>query len=72
MDRNVGGTDRIARLVVGPLAALAGLALVLGVVGSNTLAGAALFLVGAILTGTGLARQCLIYRVFGVDTCART
>jgi hypothetical protein len=72
MERNVGGLDRTARLVLGPLLAIAGLAIVLGVVTTNVYLGAALVVVGAVFLVTGAVQQCPINAVLGVDTCPRT
>ncbi|MEA1932655.1 YgaP family membrane protein [Halohasta litorea] len=72
MEPNVGGLDRIARLVGGLLVALVGIASVAGLLPLGSAAGAGLTVVGAIVFGTGLTRQCLAYRLFGVDTCNRT
>ena len=69
MERNVGGLDRTARLVLGPLLAIAGLAIVLGFVTTNVYLGAALVLVGAVFLVTGAIQQCPINQFLGVNTC---
>ena len=71
MEKNVGGIDRIARLVGGPLLAVAGIAMVLGTLGGGQALGAVLLLVGAILIGTGVTSRCLIHRVTGMNTARR-
>jgi hypothetical protein len=71
MERNVGGLDRTARLVLGPLLAIAGLAIVLGVVSTNVYLGAVLVLVGAVFLVTGAVQQCPINQLLGVNTCPR-
>lgn len=71
MERNVGGLDRTARLVLGPLLAIAGLAIVLGYVVTNVYIGAALVLVGVVFLVTGAVQQCPINKLLGVDTRSR-
>jgi len=71
MERNVGGMDRTARLVLGPLLAVVGLAIVFDVVSTNVYLGGGLVVVGAILLVTGALQQCPINSVLGVNTCPR-
>lgn len=71
MERNVGGFDRNARIVVGPILALLGIALVAGILPGTLLLGAGLLLVGAILSVTGGIRWCPIHRMLGINTCSR-
>jgi len=71
MERNVGGMDRTARLVLGPLLALVGLAVVFDVVSTNVYLGGALVVVGAIFLVTGAVQQCPINSLLGVNTCPR-
>lgn len=72
MERNVGGMDRTARLVLGPLLAIVGLAIVFGVVSTNVYLGAALVVVGAVFLVTGAVQQCPINSVLGINTCSRS
>ncbi|QIB73178.1 DUF2892 domain-containing protein [Halogeometricum borinquense] len=73
MEKNVGGYDRIARLVVGLLLVIVGAAAVAGLftIATGTLglvlAGGAL-VVGAVLLTTGLTQKCLLNDVIGMDT----
>ncbi|MDS0296323.1 YgaP family membrane protein [Halogeometricum luteum] len=73
MQKNVGGYDRIARLVVGPLLVVFGAAALGGgiTVAAGTLglalAGIAL-VVGAVLAVTGVAQKCPLNRALGIDT----
>lgn len=73
MQKNVGGYDRIARLVVGPLLIVAGAAAFGGLftIAAGTLglvvAGIAL-LVGAILLATGITQKCPLNNALGIDT----
>ncbi|MFW5934880.1 MAG: YgaP family membrane protein [Halolamina sp.] len=71
MERNVGGLDRTARLVAGPLLVILGVGALLGTIPGGTTVGAVLLVAGAVLLGTGLTQRCLIHRVFGFDTFSR-
>lgn len=74
MEKNVGGYDRIARLVLGPilgtvsLAALAGfLSLAIGPLSTGVVA--ALFgLISLVLIVTGVSQQCPLNRALGINT----
>jgi hypothetical protein len=63
MVANVGGADRIVRIVVG----LALLSLVFVLEGSSRWWG----LVGLVVLATGLLRWCPAYLPFGVNTCGK-
>ncbi|SFR35431.1 YgaP family membrane protein [Halogeometricum limi] len=73
MQKNVGGYDRIARLVVGPLLIVAGAAALGGMftIAAGTLglvvAGVAL-LVGAVFLATGITQKCPLNDALGIDT----
>ena len=61
-ERNVGGIDRILRIVIG-LALLAGFVL-------NAEASLRwLYLIGLVPLATGLFSTCPLYRLIGVSTC---
>ena len=66
MTKNVGGSDRVVRIVV---------ALVLGVlIYMRTLEGTAAIIAGVValyLLVTGLLASCLFYKMIGVDTCVQ-
>jgi hypothetical protein len=68
MEQNVGGLDRTARLVVGPILAVVGILILLDVVATSPLLGGALILVGAVFLVTGLTQVCIINRVLGINT----
>jgi hypothetical protein len=74
MKKNVGGMDRIARLVIGPILVLAGVAgyagLLVLAVGPlpQALTSVIVFLVGVILLVTGLVQKCPLNRVLGFNT----
>ena len=74
MQKNVGGMDRIARLVVGPVLILVGiagyaglLALAVGPV-PQALVSVIVLLVGAVLLVTGLVQRCPLNRLLRFDT----
>ncbi|AUV84079.1 DUF2892 domain-containing protein [Salinigranum rubrum] len=69
MNKNVGGIDRKARLVVGPLLLLVGIAAFVGALPLGTLGGVASLVVGAVLTVTGAVQRCPLNALLGVDTC---
>ncbi len=62
MSKNVGGVDRILRIVVG-LALLGGFFL------NADSAYRWLYLVGIVPLATGLINFCPLYRIFGISTC---
>nr|WP_254830508.1 DUF2892 domain-containing protein [Haloglomus salinum] len=73
MEKNVGGYDRIARLVVGPILLIVGVAVLGGFlsIASGTTAtaiGVVAALVGAILLVTGATQTCPLNSILGVDT----
>ncbi|MFB6082834.1 MAG: DUF2892 domain-containing protein [Halorientalis sp.] len=69
MERNVGNLDRIVRIVLGVLVAIAGVAAIGGYWTAGAAVGALLAAVGAVLVVTGAAQRCPIYAGAGVDTC---
>jgi hypothetical protein len=72
MEKNVGGYDRIARLVVGPILLLAAGGIYFEFLAVTGLLGAGLIvaglLVGAILVVTGATQVCPLNSVLGIDT----
>ncbi|BAU67244.1 hypothetical protein STA3757_46550 [Stanieria sp. NIES-3757] len=64
MLNNVGTSDRIIRIILGLLLACLGL-LVYG----GSILGIALTIGAAILGFSGLAGSCLLYGLFGINTC---
>jgi hypothetical protein len=73
MEKNVGGYDRIARLLVGPLLVLVGAAALGGLfsVAGGTL-GLAIavvaILVGAVFVVTGITQKCPLNNALGLNT----
>jgi hypothetical protein len=73
MEKNVGGYDRIARLVLGPILAIVGGAQLLGyvtiAVGTLGLAlGVVALLVGLVFLVTGAVQKCPLNSLLGFDT----
>ena len=71
MEPNVGGLDRTARIIVGPIVAIIGILILIGEVALNPIVGGGLLVVGAVLLATGLTRRCILNRVFGVNTASK-
>lgn len=71
MDKNVGGLDRTARIVIGILLVIGAAAAFAGyTTWGATIAGAAL-VVGAILLVTGTTQKCPINQAAGIDTTGK-
>ena len=62
MTKNVGGIDRILRIVVG-------LALIAGFFLNSGGAYSWLYLLGIVPLATGLFQTCALYSVLGINTC---
>lgn len=75
MERNVGGYDRIGRLVIGGVLVLGGIAGYVGFVRlafgpfPQALTALVAVLAGIILLVTGGTQRCPINSVLGIDTC---
>jgi len=63
MSKNVGGIDRILRIVIGA-------ALIVGYFLNSDGAYSWLYLLGIIPLGTGLLGWCPPYAIFGISTCS--
>ena len=61
---NVGGIDRVLRIVVG-------LALILGFFLFPAASYRWLFLIGIVPLATGLLGTCALYSIIGINTCKR-
>lgn len=68
MDKNVGGIDRIGRIVIGIVVAIAGIAALTGYWAVGTVAGVVAIIIGAILLATGTTQKCPINEAVGIDT----
>jgi len=71
MEQNVGGVDRTARLVGGPLVAVIGALALAGTVPGGAALGTGLLAVGLIVFGTGVTQFCLLHSLLGINTCQR-
>jgi uncharacterized membrane protein HdeD (DUF308 family) len=69
MERNVGDLDRIVRIALGVLVAIAGVAALGGYWAAGAAVGALIVAVGAVLVVTGTTQRCPIYAGAGIDTC---
>lgn len=65
MNANVGATDKIVRIVAGLLLAVAGFLL------TGTLLKVLLFVAAAIALVTAAVSFCPLYKVLGINTCAK-
>lgn len=73
MEKNVGGYDRLARFVVGPVLIVLGIASIGGLVSiaAGTLGvalAAAAVLVGTVLTVTATTQKCPLNSLVGINT----
>jgi uncharacterized membrane protein HdeD (DUF308 family) len=73
MEKNVGLTDRYARIAIGIVLGAVGIAVFAGPLASlGTVVGAIALLVGIVMLGTGLTQRCLLYQPFGINTGKRS
>jgi hypothetical protein len=68
METNVGGLDRTARLVAGPLLLVVGLAALAELLPLGAVVGGLALLVGVVFTVTGLTRRCILNQLLGINT----
>lgn len=68
MNENVGGIDRTGRIVVGIVAAVAGIAALAGYWAVGAVAGGIALVVGLVLLVTGTTQKCPINEAAGIDT----
>ena len=66
MKRRVGVADRVIRVIIAIIAAIAAF-----LVGAGTAWGIVLFIVGLAMLGTGLSGYCPIYSVFKIETISK-
>ena len=67
-EKNVGGWDRLLRLIVGPVLSVVSGAAVLGTIALSPVLMALSAIVGAILTVTGLTQKCPLNNLIGLNT----
>lgn len=68
METNVGGIDRTARIIIGVLGLLAGIAILLEYLEFGTAIGAIVVIISLVLLISGLTRKCPINSVRGINT----
>ena len=68
MQKNVGGFDRTARIVVGPLLLAAAVAAFTGYLAVGTVAAAGALVAGFLLLATGTAQRCPVHVATGMNT----
>ncbi|MDS0473745.1 DUF2892 domain-containing protein [Natrinema sp. 1APR25-10V2] len=71
MQKNVGGIDRTGRLIVGTVAALAGIAALTGYWAVGIVTALVALVIGVILLVTGTTQKCPINDAAGIDTTNR-
>jgi hypothetical protein len=69
MDKNVGATDKRARIGIGAIAGLTSIGVLAGALPLPLLVAPVLGLGAVILLVTGLTGFCGLYSVLGIDTC---
>ncbi|MDQ2049914.1 DUF2892 domain-containing protein [Natronolimnohabitans sp. A-GB9] len=69
METNVCAIDRVVRIGLGAVLAIAGVAVLGEFLAFGTVVGAVALLVGLVLLGTGTIQLCPLYHVAGIDTC---
>lgn len=70
MEKNVGETDRIVRVIVGLIFLIFGVIYNFSIANSNMILTILVFLVAIIFLGTGIAGYCTLYLIMGTDTCS--
>jgi hypothetical protein len=68
MEKNVGGIDRLGRIVIGIVAVVAGVAAFAGYWAAGAVIGSIALVAGAILFVTGTTQKCPINEAAGIDT----
>jgi len=68
MNRNVGSTDRLVRIVLGAVLGAVSLAILAGSVSLPTVLSPVLGVLALVLLGTAATSTCGLYSVLGVDT----
>jgi hypothetical protein len=69
MERNVGSTDKLVRVLFGAVAGVVSLAVLAGAVSLPAILAPVLGLASVILLATGLTGFCGLYKVLGLNTC---
>ncbi|EMA05133.1 Protein of unknown function [Haloarcula vallismortis] len=70
MERNVGSTDKTARILIGALAGVVSLGILASAVPLPVILAPVLGLASVLLLVTGVTGFCGLYGLLGIDTCA--
>jgi ABC-type multidrug transport system permease subunit len=68
MEKNVGSTDKIVRIVLGAIVGLVSLAILGGAIPGSGVVSLVLGIVAIVLLATGLSGTCGLYAVLGMNT----
>lgn len=71
MNKNVGKTDSLLRIVLGMAALAVSIISFLSIINLGTVPSAVLAAVGIVMLVTAKTRSCVLYRPFGVDTTGK-
>ena len=71
MERNVGSTDKLVRIVLGALSGVASLAILARSLLAPSILSPVLGIVAIAALGTAATGSCGLYSVLGVSTCPR-
>ena len=69
MERNVGSTDKLVRVLLGAVAGVVSLAVLANAVSLPTVLAPVLGVAAVILLVTGLTEFCGLYKLLGLNTC---
>jgi hypothetical protein len=72
MNKNVGETDKLVRIVLGAVSGIASLAVLGGMLSLPDVVAPVLGVISLMLLGTAVTGMCGLYSVLGVDTCSRS
>ncbi|RLM34770.1 DUF2892 domain-containing protein [Haloarcula sp. Atlit-120R] len=70
MERNVGSTDKTARILIGALAGLLSLGILATAVPLPAILAPVLGFTSVLLLATGVTGFCGLYGLLGIDTCS--
>ncbi|MGB9951254.1 YgaP family membrane protein [Haloarcula marismortui] len=70
MERNVGSTDKTARILIGALAGLLSLGILASAVPLPAILAPVLGFASVLLLATGVTGFCGLYGLLGIDTCS--
>lgn len=68
MEKNVGSTDKMVRIVLGAVLGLASMGILAGYVPAPEIASPVLGVLSIVLLATGYFGTCALYSALGVDT----